>query len=191
LLEDDKVLTKVEGSLQGAQTIYEHFDATNQRATVYVRYPVKGEGGLTQALLPGLRTVPPPPGSTGQLFEPPASQPAKPVTGDGLIVDVSDHAFRPALVNHILTENGDNLYDPSKIASSILVERGSGDDTNEVSKAKAILAKHDSQSPLIVKAQRVIERTSVEVSAADAIAIYTADLEHNFLAGAKVVFVIR
>ena len=45
---------------------------------------------------------------------------------DGLIVDVRDFKFRPALVNTVVTDGDKVVFDPSKILSAILVERGCG-----------------------------------------------------------------
>ena len=184
---NEVLTTRVEGVLKGAQTIRVEYDPLKELATAYVRLPVRGLGGLTEALLPGLTTIPPPPGNQPYTPQaPPASQPA-----DGLIVDARAHLFRPALINRILSAQGEILYDPSKIAQEILVERGSGDYTTDVGKAKALLSERGSRNPLTIQAAGVVRTTDAQVSQTDATAIFAANQHGNFLEGAKVVFVIK
>ncbi|MBI5047683.1 MAG: hypothetical protein HZB54_01850 [Deltaproteobacteria bacterium] len=83
------------------------------------------------------------------------------------------------------------LYDPTKIAQNILVERGAGDYTNDVGKAKAILSERGSKNPLVIKASGVVKFTDVQVTGDDAANIFTANQKSNFLEGAKVVFVLK
>jgi hypothetical protein len=207
-MADETVRARMEGKIRGAQTIYKHYDVDEDTATVYVRFPIKGQGSVTEALLPQLRDIPPPPDSrpyapptTPQQVSttPPPATTAPPATttpppvqyADGLIVDVRAHSFRPALVNRILTEKGEVLYDPSKIAQEILVQRGSGDYTTDVGKAKAILAERGSQRPLTVEAAKVERFTNVHVNSAQATEIFSANQQNSFLEGAKVVFVLQ
>jgi hypothetical protein len=194
-MADEKVQAAVNGLIRGAQTISKHYDPQKDVATVYVRLPIKGSGSVIETLLPQLKAVPPPPQS--EPYTPPAPQEPPPAPqstqqhADGLILDVTAHTFRPALINRILTEQGEILYDPSKIAQEILVERGSGDYTTDTGKAKAILSQRGSQRPLLVQAKGVMRRTDIQVGKEDAATIFAANQETNFLEGAKVVFVLR
>ena len=183
------VKARVEGVLKGAQIIKEEYDPTREIATAYVRISVRGLGSVTEALLPDLTTTPPPPGSMH--YTPPALPvpPAQPA--DGLIVDVRERRFRPALLNRILSIQGEILYDPSKIAHDILVEQGSGGYTTDVGKAKALLSERGSRNPLTVQAAGVARTTDVQVSQTDAATIFAANQQTNFLEGAKVVFVMK
>ena len=90
-----------------------------------------------------------------------------------------------------MAPNGDILYDPTKIAEKILVERGGGDYTNTIGKARAILSERGVHNPLIVKAVSIIKFTDVEVSAGNATKIYASNQTSDFLEGAKVVFVLK
>jgi hypothetical protein len=196
-MANEKVRAAVEGVVRGAQTISKHYDPQKDVATVYIRLPIKGSGSVMEMVLPHLNTIVPPTPEppytppTGTSLPPaPPSQAALP-SADGLIVDVTAHAFRPALINRILTEQGEILYDPSKIAQEILVERGSGDYTTDTGKAKAILSERGSSSPMTIRAQGVARRTDIQVSKEDAAAIFAANQQTNFLEGAKVVFVLK
>ena len=110
---------------------------------------------------------------------------------DGLIVDVRDFQFRPALVNTIVTENEKIVFDPSKILSPILVERGCGGFTTDPGKAKALLETWGSKKPMIVKGVGVVKMTNAKISDDDATAIYVSDQKNNLLANAKVVFLLK
>ncbi len=110
---------------------------------------------------------------------------------DGLIVDVRDFKFRPALVNTVVTEGEKVVFDPSKILSPILVERGCGGFTTDPGKAKALLESWGSKKPMIVKGIGVVKMTNAKVSSDDAAAIYLSDQKSNLLAQAKVVFLLK
>ena len=113
------------------------------------------------------------------------------VVFDGLIVDVRDFKFRPALVNTVVTDGEKVVFDPSKILSAILVERGCGGFTTDPGKAKALLQSWGSTKPLIVKGVGVVKMTNAKVSPDDAAAIYLSDQKSNLLAQAKVVFLLK
>ena len=117
--------------------------------------------------------------------------PVAAVIFDGLIVDVRDFKFRPALVNTVVTDGEKVVFDPSKILSAILVERGCGGFTTDPGKAKALLQSWGSTKPLIVKGVGVVKMTNAKVSPDDAAAIYLSDQKSNLLAQAKVVFLLK
>ncbi len=110
---------------------------------------------------------------------------------DGIIVDVRDFDFKPALVNRILTEKNEVLFDPSKVLNQVLIERGCGGYTTDLQKAKALLESWGSKSPMILKGQSVQNVTDAVVSATDASAVFAYDQKYNILANAKVVFVLK
>ncbi len=110
---------------------------------------------------------------------------------DGLIVDARDFQFRPALVNRILTVKNQVVFDPSKILSSVLVERGCGGFTTDDGKAKALLESWGSKHPMIIKCVGVEKYTDAEVSPDDAAAIYVNDKRSNLLTQARVVFILK
>lgn len=189
-LESDQIRSTVEGMIKGAQVVYEAYDVYKSVAVVYLAIKVDGVDGLTGQLLPQILSTLPQP--TASVYAPPAVLPAEPAQPyDALILDIKEHPFKPALINRILAQNGEILYDPTKIAQNILVERGAGDYTNDVGKAKALLSERGAKNPLIVKAAGVVKFTDVQVTGDDAANIFTANQKANFLEGAKVVFVLK
>ena len=110
---------------------------------------------------------------------------------DGLIVDARGFQFRPALVNRILTEKEQVVFDPSKILSNVLVERGCGGFTTDDSKAKALLENWGSKNPLLIQCVDVHNLTEAKISQDDAAAVYVNDQKSNLLAQARVVFILK
>jgi len=113
------------------------------------------------------------------------------VVFDGIIIDVRDFQFKPALVNTILTDKDEIVFDPSKILSSVLVERGCGGFTTDPNKAKALLESWGSKKPMMLKGVGVVKMTNAKISGDDAAAIYVHDKKSNLLAQAKVVFLLK
>ncbi|MBI3753614.1 MAG: hypothetical protein HY266_06180 [Deltaproteobacteria bacterium] len=185
----DTIRAAVQGMVKGAKVIQEAYDPTSEMAAVYVSISVHGSNGLTGQLLPQMLPSLPPPSAPA--YMPPAAPPAQAQPYDALILDIKEFSFKPALINRILAQNGEIIYDPTKIAQNILVERGAGDYTNDVGKAKAILSERGVKNPLIVKVAGVVKFTDVQVNGDDAANIFAANQKTNFLEGAKVVFVLK
>ncbi len=186
--QSDTIRATVQGLVKGAQVIKEAYDPVSEFAVVYVSIPLTGPNGLMARLLPQVMPSIPPAGPLYQPQLPPAR--ALP-NHDGLILDVRAHPFRPALINRILTKNGEVIYDPTKVAQEILVERGAAEYTNDIGKAKAILGERGANNPLVVKAEGLVRSTDVKVSPDDASVIFASNQKTNFLEGAKVVFVLK
>ncbi len=186
--ESDVVRTTVQGIVKGAQVIREAYEPLSGMAVVYVSVPMTGPNGLIGQLLP--QVIPLVPQQQMPLFLPPADT-AQPKDYDGLILDVREKPFKPALINRILTKNGEVVYDPAKVAQDILVERGAAEYTNDIGKAKALLGERGSNNPIVVKAAGVVKSTDVEIPAEDAGAVFSSNQASNFLEGAKVVFVLK
>lgn len=110
---------------------------------------------------------------------------------DGIIVDVRNFDFKPALVNRILTENNEVLFDPSKVLNQVLIERGCGGYTTDLQKARALLESWGSKSPVVLKGKTVQNVTDAVVSTEDAAAVFAYDQQYNLLAQARVVFVLK
>lgn len=130
----------------------------------------------------------------------PAESPSKPEVKapselthpyDGLIVDTRDYEFRPALVNRVLTDKEEVIFEPSKIQSSVLVERGCGGFTTDDGKARALLESWGSRHPMIVKCMDVRKLTDAKISQDDAAAVFVNDQKANILAQARVVFILK
>jgi hypothetical protein len=110
---------------------------------------------------------------------------------DGLILDVREFQFRPALVNRIITDKDEIVFDPSKVVSNVLVERGCGGFTTDAGKAKALLQSWGCSNPMELKVKSVVKLTDAQVGTDDAAAIYVHDQKSNMLAQAKVVFLLK
>ncbi|MEK7772862.1 MAG: hypothetical protein AAB307_00820 [Deltaproteobacteria bacterium] len=192
-VESDTVRAGVEGIVKGAQVIKEVYDPLSEMAGVYVSVPLTGPNGVIAMLLPQVIPVMPLP--QYQPYQPmapvEAAQQAQARNYDGLILDVREKPFKPALINRVLARNGEIIYDPTKVAQNILVERGAAEYTNDVGKARALLGERGSSNPLVVKAGGVVKSTDVELAPEDASTVFSSNQSNNFLEGAKVVFVLR
>ena len=188
--KSDQIRATVDGLIKGAEVVNESYDAHKEIATVYVRLGLDGPSGLTQTLLPKIIeqkvvTAPAAPQYAPAQAPPPSAAPA-----DALIIDATGKNLRPALINRVVVNNGNVLFEPSKIPPEILAKKGCGDYTSDVGKAKAIAASHGAKNPLVVKAAGVSRSTDAQVSEADAAVIFTENQRSNFLEGAQVVFVL-
>ena len=219
MLQSDVIRTRVQGFLRGAVKCGEKYYPDRGYAEVCLRLYIRGKGGMYDIILPLLKEegftppslsqykpkmiikeMPTQPKAESKVETPKPMEGKKPevaapsqlkVVYDGLIIDVRNYAFKPALVNRIITEKNEVIFDPSKIVSNILVERGCGGFTTDLAKAKALLASWGSKNPMIIKAIGVYKFTDVKVSSDDAAAIYVHDQKSNFLAQAKVVFLLK
>jgi len=214
MLQSDTIRTTVRGFLKGAVKCGEKYYPERGYAEVCLRVYIKGKGGLYDIILPLMKDeniLPPPapvykPKLIPEIMEKPqanetpqmqkfSTEITKPSElihpYDGLIIDVRDYTFRPALINRILTEKGEIIFDPSKIVSSVLVERGCGGFTNNLDKAKALLKIWGSNNPMFIKAVGVVKFTDVKVSEDDAATIFIHNQKTQFLNQAKVVFLLK
>lgn len=184
--ESGGVRTAVQGIVKGAQVIKEAYDPESGMAVVFLSVPMTGPDGVITQLLPQVIPMMP---ETDALFKAPAEK-AK-MGYDGLIVDVREISFKPALLNRIITKDGKAVYDPAMVSQKVLVERGAAEYTNDIGKARAVLGERGVKTPAVVKAAGVVGSTDVEVGAEDAGAIYSSNQANNFLEGAKVAFVLQ
>jgi hypothetical protein len=191
-LQYDVVRTAVAGFVKGAQIIYKEYNRQEEVALVMVKVGMTGPQSFSKVMYEKILGDPE---IKKAVIESKPSYRPKPVSVeeryDGLIIDATEQNFRPALINRIFTPKGDVLYDPSKISQKVLVEQGCGEYTNSVDKAKAALETRGVRNPLIVKASGTVSPSDLQVSDDDAVRIYSANQKANFLAGAKVAFVLR
>lgn len=218
MLQSDQIRTSVDGFLRGAVKCGETFHGDRGYGEVCMRLYIRGKGGLYDIILPLMkendlmprqrsyykpRLIPKVTPGRSAPGQKPGTQPApeaKPEVArpselsavyDGVIVDVREFQFRPALVNTILTEKDEIVFDPSKVVSSILVERGCGGFTTDPSKAKALLESWGSKKPMTLKSIGVVKTTNAKISADDASAVFVHDKKSHMLAQAKVVFLLK
>jgi hypothetical protein len=193
MLENDVVKTAVNGLIKGARKVYEEWNPVEGSAVVLLQVGVRGPDGVAQTMYDKyLNAAPGRALLKAVAYSPPSQMPAPASEPyDGLIIDARDVAFQPALINRIFTRGGEALYDASKVSQKILVEQGAGEYTNSIEKARAALESRGAKAPMIVKASGLKSMADLQVADEDVLRIHAADRKGNFLAAARVAFVIR
>jgi hypothetical protein len=191
----DTVRTAVSAFIKGAQVIYKDYNDQEGAATVLIKVGMSGPASFSDTMyrrLMGDPAVAPAIATPARpAAPPPVVAPMPVVPYDGMIIDATGQSFRPALINRIFTVRGEVLYDPSRVAQKILVEKGCGEYTNSVDKAKSALQGRGVTNPLIVKAAGTAGPTDLQVTDEDAGKIFSANQKTNFLAGARIAFVLK
>ncbi|OYY93008.1 MAG: hypothetical protein B7Y41_13890 [Hydrogenophilales bacterium 28-61-23] len=205
-LESEVVKTAVSGLIKGARKVHEEWNPVDGTAVVFMQIGVRGADGVAEAMYnnyinaaPGRAllkavayTLPSPmPVAAAPAAAPVATAAAPIEPHDGLIIDARELGFQPALINRIFSSKGEALYDPSKVSQKILVEQGAGEYTNTVEKARAALEARGAKMPMVVKATGLKTMADLNVSDEDVMRIFLADQKSNFLASAKVAFVLK
>ena len=216
-LESDVVKSAVNGLIKGARKVHEEWNPAEGSAVVLMQVGVLGSDGVAEAMYSNyINTAPVRARQQTARYTPPVAlaavapvtvhvpvpvpapivAPVAPVVApvephDGLIVDARELGFQPALINRIFSSKGEALYDPSRVSQKILVEQGAGEYTNTIEKARAALEARGAKLPLIVKATGLKTMADLNVSDEDVLRIYMADQKGNFLASAKVAFVLK
>ena len=198
MLENDTIKSRVQGVLKGAVKCGKKYYSDQGYARVCMKVYLKGKNGMYNAVLPIVKDNPdvtPEKADFESTQETTEQKESQSQTGqskafDGLIIDVRDHEFKPALINRVVTQKDKVLFEPSQVVSDILVERGCGGFTNTPDKARALLSSWESDHPMLVKAQGVSKTTDARISSNKASRIYKSDSRTNFLSKAKVVFVL-
>ncbi len=203
-LESEVVKTAVSGLIKGARKVHEEWNPVDGTALVFMQIGVRGPDSVAATLYNSYINTPGRASLQVVSFTPPAPLPvaapaaapaAKPAAlaelHDGLIIDARELGFQPALINRIFSSKGEALYDPSKVSQKILVEQGAGEYTNTIEKARAALEARGAKAPLVVKATGLKTMADLNVSDEDVMRIFMADQKSNFLASAKVAFVLK
>lgn len=196
VLESDMIRSAVTGTVKGVQVVVQEYNKEKDTAIAIVKVGMHGPKGFASAIYDKMFKDPELKSSLTEVDGKPAPKfkhKVEPVSEayDGLIIDATEQNFRPALINRIFTPKNELLYDPSKVSQKVLVEQGCGEYTNSVEKAKAALESRGIKHPLIVKATGTVSAADLQVSDEDAVTIYSANQKGNFLAGAKVAFVLK
>jgi len=203
-LESETVKTAVSGLIKGARKVHEEWNPVDGAAVVFMQVGVRGPDSVAEvmynayisaapgrALLQAVSYTPPAMAPAAASVAP-AAKPVAPVEPfDGLIIDARELGFQPALINRIFSSKGEALYDPSKVSQKILVEQGAGEYTNTIEKARAALEARGAKAPMVVKATGLKTMADLNVSDDDVLRIFAADQKSNFLASAKVAFVLK
>lgn len=200
-LASDEIKTVVAGFIKGAQVVVQDYNYQDETALVILKVGMTGPKSFAAVMYEKILTEP----KIRQELEkpvyvPPADVPpptdvlppaAVVMPYDGLIIDATAYAFRPALINRIFNPKGEVLYDPAKISQKVLVEQGCGEYTNSVDKARAALRKRGVNNPLVVKASGTVSPSDLQVSNDVALQIFSANQNNGFMADARVAFVLK
>lgn len=198
----DHIRTAVASFVKGVQVVFEDYNKEKDTAIAIIKIGLHGPRGFGSYLYEKINSDPvlkkavatdkpdfkPAPAKIEQVK---VDQAKLDQPYDGLIIDATEHDFRPALINRIFTVKGEVLYDPAKVSQKVLVEQGCGEYTNSVDKAKSALAARGVTNPLILKASSAINRADLQVTDDDAVKVFSANQKAGFLAGAKVAFVLK
>jgi hypothetical protein len=207
MLASDEIQSVVKGYMHGAVKCGQEYYPGQRYAKVCMRLYLHGKGAMYDKVFPlfkdkGLKP------ETKQNFEPSASlvreatltttaeqypktPPADAKHHDGVIVDVQSYPFKPAVINRILTDKDEVVFEPSTVESQVLIQRGCGGFTKDVNKAKAMLKNWGSTSPMTVKSSGLDKSTDVKISSGDAAQIYLENKQGNMLAQGRVVFLLK
>jgi hypothetical protein len=196
VLESDLIRSAVTGTVKGVQIVVQEYSKDKDTAVAIVKVGMHGPKGFASSMYEKMFKDPELKSSLTEVDGKPAPKfKAKverlPESYDGLIVDATEQNFRPALINRIFSAKNELLYDPSKVSQKVLVEQGCGEYTNSVEKAKAALEARGIKNPLVVKASGTVSAADLQVTDEDAVTIFSANQKGNFLAGAKVAFVLK
>jgi hypothetical protein len=208
MLESDEIRSMIEMYLRGAVTCGENYQTDKGYAEACLRIPLRGPGGFYKLLVPFIHNTTletekkaQPRFTTKSMMTetapeaPPTFKPAPcPSTNmvyDGLILDLRHLDFKPALANRVLDSRDELIFGPARIAGNVLVERGCGGFTTDLSKAKAMLAQWGSACPLILIPEGLEQETDVRLSEEDAAMLLMHDQQSALLAQAKVVYLLK
>ncbi|MGE0738962.1 hypothetical protein [Sulfurimonas sp.] len=110
---------------------------------------------------------------------------------DGLIIDATSTNMEPAYINRIFS-SGKIVYDPTKVPQQVIVERGLASYTVDINKAKAILGTYGVKNPLIVKATSTTKlKSDVNIEQEIASLVVANNNKNGFLESAKIVFILK
>ncbi|MBF0357336.1 MAG: hypothetical protein HQL70_01940 [Magnetococcales bacterium] len=192
MLQSDIVKNQVTGFLRGARLCGRTYHPQERYGEVCLRIYLKGHGGMYSSLYKTLKD------QKIVTTDEEAPIPVKDAHNvmvdsdfDGVIIMMSGLSFKPAIVNRILNNKGEVIFDPSRVVNAILIERGTGGFTNQEGKAKGLLASWNGLRPLVINAVDTKQGTDAVISDSDAATMLSADQKNSFLSQAKVVFVIN
>lgn len=198
MLQSDSIRSGVQAVVTGAQVVIQEYSKDKDTAIAIIKLGLHGPKGFASNVYEKLlkdaeakKAITEVEGKPAAPFEPKVEPKPEPVAYDGLIIDASDQNFRAALINRIFTPKNELLYDPSKVSQKVLVEQGCGEYVNSVEKGKAALEARGVKNPLVVKAVGTVSAADLRVSDDDAVTIFSASQKSDFLAGAKVAFVLK
>jgi len=192
----DVIRSVVAAFIKGSQVVFQEYNRDTETAVAIIKVGLHGPKGFGSAVYAKMKKDPQLLKSLSELDGKPAPNYKHKIAAlddkyDGLIIDATEQNFRPALFNRVFSTKGELLYDPSKVSQKILIEQGCGEYTNSVEKAKAALNARGVKNPLVINASGATTPSDLQVSDEDAVTIFSANQKGNFLAGARVAFVLQ
>ncbi|MBV5329366.1 MAG: hypothetical protein JZU65_17380 [Chlorobium sp.] len=192
MVQYDVIRSAVSGYVKGSQVVFQEYSREKDTAIAMVKVGLHGPKGFASLMYEKMSSDPKLKEALKTDKKPFKAQGGKlDEAFDGLIIDATEQNFRPALINRIFATKGDVLYDPAKVSQKVLVEQGCGEYTNSIDKAKAALAARGVKNPLVIKASGATTAADLQVTDDDAVTIYSANQKGNFMAAAKVAFVLK
>lgn len=192
MIQADLIVSVVGGFVKGSQVVLQEYNNESDTAIALIKLGMRGPKGFASTFYEKMNSDPKFKESLKTDKKPFKTQVTKlDETYDGLIIDATEQNFRPALINRIFATKGDVLYDPVNISQKVLVEQGCGEYTNSVDKAKTALVARGVNNPLVIKASGTTTAADLQVTDYDAVIIYSANQKGNFMAAAKVAFVLK
>ena len=190
--QNDAVRSAVSGFVKGSQVVFQEYSPEKDRAIAMIKLGLHGPRGFASLLYDRMFSDPKLKEALNCDKAPFKSETARlDEAYDGLIIDATGQNFRPALINRIMASKGEVLYDPAKVSQKILMQQGCGEYTNSVDKARAALAARGVKNALLVKASGAGSVADLQVTDADAVAIYSANQKGDFMSAARVAFVLK
>jgi hypothetical protein len=205
--KDEQVRTRVAARIRAGQLVKETSKdefSNLEYVEATLRFPLTGTGSILSAILPTMRadivkkidqgiaaktyiiyTPLPAPAPA------PVSAPAPlAVNYDGLILQVPS-TIDPCIAPKIYTEKGELLYSAKDVAADVFVSRGAAQYTNNEGKAKTALDGMGAKQVLVIQASSHSgNSTDVEVKAADAAKVFSANKQTAFLSKGRIVFLV-
>ena len=209
--KDEQVRQRVAARIRAGQLVKEtsrdEFSSL-EYVEATLRFPLTGNGGILNAILPTLRAdivkkidegiasktlkVYAPAAPAPAPRPAPATPPAAPaaVDYDGLILQVPT-SIDPCIAPKIYTDKGELLYSAKDVAADVFVSRGAAQYTNNEGKAKTALDGMGAKQVLVIQAAvHSGNNTDVDVKAADAAKVFGANKLTAFLSKGRIVFLV-
>ena len=179
-VENDIIMSKVEGMVKGAEVIKKEYLSDG---TVEITMQMNLRGGFAQLVLP-------------EEIEPVETiKPVVPVQSSsavytGLVVDAKGLKTRPAMSPKILDENGQEVYGSAFVSREYAVQQGMSGYAKELSAAQNNQRVTD--NPLTVKGLRTegTGRSDIVISNADASRLRSASENLSFMKKCRVMIVV-
>jgi len=179
-VQSDIVMSKVEGMIQGAETVKEEYLSDG---TVEITMQMNLRGGFSQIILP--EEIKPP-----ESIKPVAAAQSSSSVFTGMVVDARGLKARPAMSPKILDENGQEVYGSAFVSREFAVQQGMSGYAKDL--AAALKNERVTDKPLTVKGLRTEGpgQSDIIISNADASRLRSASENLSFMQKCRVMIVV-